>query len=342
MGTDIIENQKNEKRMRPYIICLTPVKNEAWILGKFIQCASLWADLIIIADQMSTDGSREIALEYPKVQLIDNKSEAFNEPERQKMLLDAVKLIQCQDRRKLLITLDADEFLSGNYHETTEWKTICEAKEGTIIEFDFLNIHPNFKQYWLGVKQMPWGFVNDNISQHEGQLIHSYRIPLPNNAPRIHSKDIKVLHYQYTDWSRMMSKHRWYQCFEILNRKYLHPITIFRMYHHMYGLKKSQFYPLNKEWFDFYEKQGIDMFSIEKENIYYWDTQVEAYFEQYGTQYFALLNIWQNTSSQFPDPRTFTQKLLHKYLLWSQLYVNRVFPLGTVVRYLDKFLKLIF
>ncbi|GAG56902.1 unnamed protein product, partial [marine sediment metagenome] len=49
---------------RPKIICLTPVKNEAWILDNFIKCASLWADHIIIADQDSTDDARKIAKKY--------------------------------------------------------------------------------------------------------------------------------------------------------------------------------------------------------------------------------------------------------------------------------------
>lgn len=332
----------NSSANRPYIICLTPVKNEAWILDKFLQCASLWADHIIIADQMSTDGSREIALKYPKVQLIDNKSEIFNEPYRQKLLLDAARQIQCQDCRKLLITLDADEFLSGNFHESTEWDTIFKAHEGTIIQFDFLNIHPNFKEYWLGVRQMSWGLMDDNISQHQGNLIHSIRIPLPNNASVIHTETIKVLHYQFTDWARMQAKHRWYQCYEMINRSHLHPITIFRIYHHMYGLSKKQFLTLQPEWFNFYEKKGIDMFAIKKEESYYWDKQVETYFELYGTKYFAMIDIWQNATEKFPDPRNFMQKILHHYLLWSQLYYAQKFPISTIVRYFDKILKWFF
>ena len=31
---------------RPKIICLTPVKNEEWILRRFLRLASLWADHI--------------------------------------------------------------------------------------------------------------------------------------------------------------------------------------------------------------------------------------------------------------------------------------------------------
>ena len=62
---------------KPLIICLVPVKNEAWILDRCLATASTWADVIIVADQMSTDNSREIALKYPKVQLIENPSVSF-------------------------------------------------------------------------------------------------------------------------------------------------------------------------------------------------------------------------------------------------------------------------
>ena len=325
----------------PFIICLTPVKNEAWILDRFLQCASLWADHIIIADQMSTDGSREIALKYPKVQLIDNPSLTFNEPIRQKLLLEAARQIPIKEQLKLFITLDADECLTGNFNESTEWQTICNAQKGTIIRFDFLNIHPNNKQYWFGGNKA-WGFMDDNVSKHQGRLIHSFRIPQPSNAPTIECKEIKVLHYQFTDWARMQSKHRWYQCFELINRPHLHPIAIFRIYHHMYAIGKTELLPLKPEWFDFYVKNGINMFSINKQQTYHWDKQVEAYFEKYTPQYFAMLDIWQSTFIEFPDPRSFIQKILHRYLLWSQYYYAQKFPAGTIVRYFDKFLIWIF
>ena len=78
---------------KPVVICLTPVRNEEWILDRFLRCASLWADHIIVADQGSDDRSREIARSFPKVTLIRNDSAEFNEPERQKMLIDAARQI---------------------------------------------------------------------------------------------------------------------------------------------------------------------------------------------------------------------------------------------------------
>ena len=65
---------------------MTPVKNEAWILPLFLQSASIWADYIIIADQSSTDGSREIASRFPKVVLIENDSADLDEEYRNHIL----------------------------------------------------------------------------------------------------------------------------------------------------------------------------------------------------------------------------------------------------------------
>jgi hypothetical protein len=326
---------------KPIIICLTPVKNEAWILEKFLKCASLWADYIVIADQMSTDGSREIAMNNPNVILIDNTSIEFNEPERQKLLLNAARKIPHNGQKKLFIALDADEFLTANFHESEEWAAILKSPIGTVFNFSLINIKPDFKEYWRR-DYFSWGFMDDETTTHEGSLIHSTRIPIPQNSTKFICHDIKVLHYQYTDWQRMQSKHRWYQCFEVINRPHLHSITIFRIYHHMYAIDKKELHKLPNEWFDFYETKGINMRSINKEKVYHWDKQVALYFEKYGTKQFALINIWQNPTGKFPDPRNIPQKLLHRYLLWSHVFYYQKFPISTTIRAIDKCLKWLF
>ena len=98
---------------KPLVFCLTPVKNEAWILERFLSCASLWADKIIIADQGSTDGSKEIAAKFAKVITIDNPSTVLNEFNRQQLLLAEARRISSDP--KVLLALDADEFLSSNF-----------------------------------------------------------------------------------------------------------------------------------------------------------------------------------------------------------------------------------
>ena len=322
---------------KPFIICLIPVKNEAWILERCLAAASLWADKIIVADQMSTDGSREIALKYPKALLIDNNSIDYNEDARQKLLITEARKL-CFEGKKLFITLDADECLTANFAETEEWKKLLKLAKGTVATFNWLNLHPDGKQCWQPSYRFPWGFMDDGITQHEGQSFHSSRIPLPENAPVFNCEEIKVLHYQFSDWERMQSKHRWYQCYELLNRPEMTPLSIFRMYHHMYGIQAIDFLPTNEKWFSFYEKQGIDMRSVQKDATYRWDSETTKLFDKYGEKYFSSLNIWQNSEPE-NDPRTKYQRTLHRYLLATQIYQNQATWIGRFVRLMDKFLK---
>jgi len=72
---------------RPTVICMAPVRNEASILDRFLQCASLWADRTIVGDHCSDDGSREVASRYPKVDLLFEDSPDFSEGPRRAPLV---------------------------------------------------------------------------------------------------------------------------------------------------------------------------------------------------------------------------------------------------------------
>ena len=69
------------------IVVVTPVKNEEWLLERFLAVTSRFADHIIVADQQSTDASRSICARFPKVHLVSNDSLAYDEAHRQKLLL---------------------------------------------------------------------------------------------------------------------------------------------------------------------------------------------------------------------------------------------------------------
>lgn len=326
---------------KPVVICMTPVKNEAWILHRFLKCASLWADHIIIADQGSTDGSREIALSYPKVTLIENHSQVFNEADRQEMLLDAARKIPGQ---RLLIALDADEVLSANFPEHPEWQTVLNAKPGTIIEFEWLHILPNFKSYWLYTDwHYPLGFMDDGSSANR-RKIHSPRIPEPPHSSRIRLRQIKILHYQYTNLEGVKSKQRWYQCWERINRPELKPVKIHRMYQNLHSFPQHEVYPFCPEWFVGYEQQGIDMTSVNIEPTFWRDEEVLDWMSKYGTQKFKKLAIWDidwsqmskqhyphNTIHDYDDPRNRFDKLIHFWLKQTQ-----PFSRNPLVRTVDK------
>ncbi|MGB3385332.1 MAG: glycosyltransferase family 2 protein [Marinomonas sp.] len=275
------------------VICLTPIKNEAWILHQFLSAASLWADHIIVADQMSDDGSREIAKKYPKVILIDNESKEFNEPERQRILIDEARKIS---GKKLLIALDADEFISANAFASQDWEDMLNADEGTVFKFRWPFIKPHFKQYWSGDEaKMPFAFMDDG-SEHIGKKIHSTRIPLPDESVTKKVNDFVVMHYQFTDWKRMESKHRWYQCYERLEFPKKSAVSIFRMYTHMYRVNNKFIHDIPPSWFQGYLDNDININSVTIEGVYHWDQEVELMFAYHGEEKFNNIDLPNNDS----------------------------------------------
>lgn len=328
----------------PSLICLTPVKNEAWILDRFLQCASTWADHIVVADQHSNDGSREIARSYEKVKLIDNNHPGYDEEARQKLLIRTARQISV-GRKRILIALDADEMLTANWMQSDEWRAICDAPKGTILRFKWANVTPDIKAGWLPDDWMPFGFVDDG-SPHQGQRIHSPRIPVPDDAPRLDLNDIRVLHYQYANWERMKSKQRWYQCYERLAHPAKRPVTIYRQYHHM-DAAIQQAEPFPDAWFDEYEDQGIDMTTIDTKPYYWWDEELVQLFEECGTMPFRRLSVWDvdwaqkaqamgyDINGSLQDPRSALDRAAHQWLNRTQPHRHRI-----DVRALQKILQL--
>lgn len=312
---------------KPKVICVTPIKNEAWILDRFIQCASLWADHIIIADQFSEDESQEIARKYPKVVLIQNPSPVFDEATRQTLLLNAARQIPGD---RLIVALDADEMLTANWSSSSEWQQVLQAPAGTVVYFQWVNVTPGATSGWLSPTQMPLAFMDDG-SDHTGQVIHSSRIPVPENAPTIVLQEIRVLHYQFTDWDRMESKQRWYQCWERLNNPKKRPIPIYRQYRHMYGIDPSVVQPLQQDWLAGYLEQGIDMSTLRRPAFYYWDRELLELFSKHGIHLFRKLDIWQvdwqkinqqigyqGQQESLADPRNSFEKFVHVWLRRTQ------------------------
>lgn len=313
---------------RPTIICLTPVLNEAWILDRFLSCVSLWADHIIIADQGSTDGSREIARKFPKVILIENDSQTYNEAGRQQLLLAKAREIR---GRRFLMALDADEFLTANFLASPEWETIVNSPKGTVICFQWSQIisgGPNL-QFFMSRHKMPMGFADDG-SGHKGKVIHNSRVPTPPGAGRLFPQQINVMHYCHMDPARFASRIRWYECWEFLS---LHksPINLFRYYHCEESVSLNVLRPMPGEWIQGYERQGIDMTSVTTEMVYRWDKEVLQLLETYGTKKFKRLFIWnfnwsklykdlypEKPERNFPDPRTRLDKLVQMWLLRTQ------------------------
>jgi glycosyltransferase involved in cell wall biosynthesis len=276
--------------MRPKVVCITPVKNEAWILEAFLTSTSAWADHIIIADQGSTDESREIARRFAKVTVISN-DHAFDEAARTNLLLGAARSIPGQ---VVLIALDADELLPAAVERTPEWKAALQAAPGTVLEFPRVELYRGTDMYfrhsvndadaWFSL-----GYIDDGAA-HAGRFIHADRVPTPAAAARRRLPATPVLHHQFVNWARMESKHRGYRCLERLR----FPKKTAAEINGLYGWMNAPLVdvrPIPPEWRVDYSPEWLDSLRGE-DSGFWWDWEVLRMFATHGTDRFATLDIW--------------------------------------------------
>ncbi|WP_293915226.1 glycosyltransferase family 2 protein [Deinococcus sp.] len=274
----------------PKIVVLTPVKNEAWILDRFLSVTSQFADKIIILDQCSTDGSLEICLKYPKVVILENKSTQFNEAERQQILLQAARDIVTEPR--IILALDADEILAANALTQPGWQTMLNAKPGTILCFEKPDLYNTPDLCIRHDTPWPIGYADDG-APHTPKQIHSIRVPMPASAPRLNLHDIKVLHYALTREAAQASKMRLYSVLEnalrttpsVLRRRSVYSAT--RDWKLTGKLESSP-----DAWFNGWSECGIDTHTIQTQKYYWQDFEVLRHFQIHGERKFWCDDIW--------------------------------------------------
>jgi hypothetical protein len=272
------------------IIVLTPIKNEVWILERFLAVCSQFADHILIADQNSTDGSKSIYPRYPKVTVIENKNASYDEASRQKLLIDNAR--ELFPGPKLFLALDADEILAANAIHTQGWKTMLSAEPGTVLYFEKPDLLLNPYQC-IRFKNSLWplGFVDDG-SEHQATKIHSIRIPVGKSNKLLYLHDVIILHYAAVRPACQRAKFRLYSVIENANN-----INNFIKRRYRYGVRNFLKYDSSPEacpmeWFEGWEDKGIDMKSINHEKHYWNDIEILKYFKKYGYKKFWTDDIW--------------------------------------------------
>lgn len=174
------------------IIVLCPTKNEEWIIRAFLEITGLFADLIIVADQFSTDATAEICKQYSNVVLVKNTNPDYDEAHRQNLLI-AESRKHFVDCKKILIAIDADEVIAANGIKSTEWELIKNLPLGTVIKFKKPEVIFHEQKCLLGSGTFPIGYVDDG-AEHHGRKIHSTRIPYRATSPVYESSDIVFMH----------------------------------------------------------------------------------------------------------------------------------------------------
>jgi hypothetical protein len=281
-------------------------------------------------------------INHPKAKLIENSNAEYNEAARQRLLINEARKITNEG---VLIALDADEFLGGDWEESAAWSAMKNAPPGTSIKLSWMQLLHGEKKCWSVT--FPFGFVDDGRN-HSGLWIHNYRVPFSETMPSLVVGDVNVLHYQYIDQPRMRSKQRWYQCAEHLNNAGRSFVGLYRQYHHMDSIAPNRLHDVNPEWFKLYRQKGTMLPQAVTEPYFWWDKEILGLFEKHGAEKFRRLAIWDIdwvlvqtlihrdgiTDRTFRDPRNLLEKLLHLYFKASQKRAKH-----KIFNWLDRFLE---
>ncbi len=309
-----------EEDMERKMVVLTPVRNEAWILPLFCASTSLWADHIVIADQQSTDSTREIVSRFPKVTLIVNDSPDLDESYRDAMLIKKAR--ELVGNNGILFRIDADEIFTPDF-DSEDWREIKQSKEGTVWRFRWFHLSPNFSSFFESKFPMFGAFVDDGREYTPKSIIHLREL-FPNSpvAEERVALNIGLLHYQFVDWNRMQSKHRYYQCFEHIAFPTKSAIEVFRQYHWMFdsGLPKES---IPFQWIESYKSLGIDLFGVAFEKEFWWDEKVNEYFAKYSPEHFRYFETYKPGKLLFAKGKNPLDKLLLAYLETTKFVYNK-------------------
>jgi len=315
------------------ILCLTPVKNEEWILDRFIQCALLWADKIVILDQGSEDRTPAIAKSYSDVIYEDIGEIEYNEGFFRKRLIETARKYS---KNAILISIDADEALSSRIFDGKVMDRICALKEGTGFSFKLANIDPSYDCYWEQLEPTIAGFVDDG-DEYNANWISTPRFPLIGK-PILEIEEVKLLHFQYVDWHRMESKQRWYKVKEKINDSNASSIRIYRRYTHMYRAMKGQ-KPLDPLFFIKYEENGIDMRAFKK-TTYWWDKKViEMLKTQKSLEEFKFLDVVPDGLVDDKRIDMIKRSGIGRAIRWYLKYTTQYYP-AFPIRAIDKLLRI--
>lgn len=323
----------------PLLIVLTPVFNEAWILPAFLKATSLWADYIIIADQMSTDGSRDIYPQYDKVIVVDNPRKEMHQAATRRLLFEEAKKIEGD---KILFTLDADEFLSGDFIHTHGWQTIMNSEPGDVFEFRWMNLSADVSKYSTWQHYYWAAHIDEDLlnGQFPDNFIHEWRLPWPEHVNHEYKiDDISFVHFARVNVLRQRNKERFYQISQSAQMGKYSGIRFYRQYH---PVLEETFYEVPMDTYACYEAYGIDIMeslNLQDDGKHYADAVLRKVGEK-GIEYFKKLDVWESgflRNNNLRDPRSIMDKIMHIYLRATNKYQKTI-----LIRAVDKILKKIY
>lgn len=312
-----------------------PTRNDAWILEKSLSALNLWADLIIVADQSSADETLEICNKFSKVKVIQNTETFHSTRVRQKLLDEARKTAG----EKIIFNIDSDEFLTSEIFSETVWQNFFRHPPGTGFELQWLNLwqSPLYYRDDNSIWSNSWKsfvFIDSpdlNYVNRYGLNDHNPRVPSGPRQKIVRLEYPKVLHYQFVNLQRMLSKQRFYRVQDYLQKPgFFSAMRINRMYFASKAREQIKLSPVKPEWLEAYRQHNTDITDIVDLGPYWYDYEVLGWFREHKPGFFKWLDIWDINWEELrqkvleagkpatlpeaviKDPRNFFLKMLHR------------------------------
>lgn len=219
------------------LICLMPVRNEAWCLGLTARAVLMWCDELVILDHASADPTPaiiwELANEYGgRITSMFEEDPQWNEMAHRQRLLCAAR----EQGATHIVMVDSDEILTGNLlPQINEY--VKRAPQGTILQIPWLAMRGSIHRYHAsGVwaeQDVSMAFRDDQRYHWAAREGYDFHHRHPMGLPFAASKPIRrnqggLMHLQFVSDRRLRAKQYLYQLTERLRWPTREPVEVVR------------------------------------------------------------------------------------------------------------------
>lgn len=281
----------------PKIIGLVPVRNENIFITQCLKALSLHTDAIVVLDDCSTDNTVDIIESLAKecrVKKIIRKTQWYrDEPgDRNALLLAGRELGGTH-----FIVIDADEMLTANCLKNNYLKkTILSLNPGDQLALNWIQLWRSPNQYrhdssvWTNNYRYCI-FCDDGTSDYGSLFIHAPRVPADLKGRRLKIEGYKygLLHFEFVHWRNLLIKQAWYRCLEHIRTPEKSVTDINKGYGITKDERNMRLKSAPSKWFSRYTFFDPSIFN--KPELWR-EEQILGWFNEYGRNYFADLDIW--------------------------------------------------